>query len=70
MVYGTDIGEERIMLKKRDAADAIHRLKKEMAAIERLTGKVAVVADGRLVTTYHQTTSHRRRRKRAPSWSH
>ena len=44
------------MLKKREAAKVIRDLKKQIANIERLTDKVLVVADGQLVTVYHQTT--------------
>ena len=59
LTHGTEIGRDRIMLKKRDAARVIRDLKKQIANIERLTDKVLVVADGQLITTYHQTTSIR-----------
>ena len=54
--HGAEIGRNRIMLKRRDAAKVIGVLKKQITNIERLTDKVLVVVDGRLVTTYHQTT--------------
>ena len=53
--YGTEVGRNRIMLKKRDAAEAVGELKKQIAHIERLKGKVLVVSDDdHLITTYHQ----------------
>ncbi len=55
LTHGTDIGQDRIMLKKRDAAELIRFWKKEIARIERLTGKVLVLTEGRLVTAYHET---------------
>ena len=54
-IHGTKIGQDRIMLKKRDAAKAIQALKKQIAHIERLKGKVIVVANGHLITAYHRT---------------
>ena len=54
--HGTDIGLDRIMLMRRDAAKVIRDLRKQIANIERLTNKVLVVVDGHLVTAYHQTT--------------
>ena len=56
LVHGTDIGRDRIMLRKRDAAKLIRDLKKQIATIERLTDKLIVIVDGKLVTTYHQAT--------------
>ena len=62
LAHGTDMGADRIMLTKRDAAKAIRDLKKRIADIERLTGKVIVVAEGCLVTAYHEAKrTHRRR---------
>ena len=55
LAYGTDIGRDRIMLRKRDAAKIIRNLKKQIANIERATDKVLIVEDGQLVTAYHQT---------------
>lgn len=52
---GTDIGRGRFLLKKRSAAKEIGALKRQMARIERLAGKVLVIEDGHLVTSYHQT---------------
>ena len=60
LAHGTEIGRDRIMLTKRDGAKAIRDLKKRIADIERLTGKVLVVAEGRLVTVYHQASRTRR----------
>ena len=70
LTCGTEIGRDRIMLKKRDAAKIIRDLKKQIVKIEQLTGKVLVVEDGQLVTTYHQatlvrSTSQRLRRSRS-----
>ena len=56
LAHGTEIGSDRIMLMARDAAKLIRDRKQEIARIERMTGKVLVVSDGRLVTAYHQTT--------------
>ena len=56
LLHGTDIGRDRIMLRKRDAAKLVRNLKKQIAEIERLTDKVLIVADGKLVTVYHQAT--------------
>ena len=56
LAHGTEIGRDRIMLKRRDAAQVIEALKKQITSIERLTDKVLVVVDGRLVTAYHQTS--------------
>ena len=55
LAHGTDIGRNRIMLKRRDADEAIRAHKKQIAKIERLKDKVLVVADGQLVTAYHQS---------------
>ena len=60
LAHGTEIDRDRIMLTKRDAVKAIRDLKKRIADIERLTGKVLVVAEGRLVTAYHQARRTRR----------
>ena len=43
----------------RNAAKFIQALKSRIAKIERLAGKVVVVEDGRLVTTYQQAKSIR-----------
>ena len=59
LAHGTDIGRDRVMLRKRDAAKLIRGLKKQISKIERLTDKVLVVPEGELVTTYHQTDSIR-----------
>ncbi len=59
LAHGTEIGLDRIMLTKRDAAKEIGMLKKQIANLERLAGKVLVVSDGYLVTAYHQATSVR-----------
>ena len=56
LAHGTEIGRGRIMLKKRDAARVIRDLKKQITNIERLTDKVLVVADGHLITAYHQAS--------------
>ena len=55
LAHGSEIGRNRIMLTRRDAAKAIQTLKQQIANVERLTDKVLVVADGQLVTAYHQT---------------
>ena len=59
LAHGTDIGRNRIMLRRRDAAELIRDLKQQIAKIERLTDKVLIVVEGRIVTAYHQTTSDR-----------
>lgn len=59
LAHGTDMGPDRIVLTKRDAAQAIRDLKKRIADIERLTGKVLVVAEGRLITAYHSSKATR-----------
>ena len=43
------------MLTNRDAAELIRARKREIADIERLAGKVLVIAEGQLVTAYHQS---------------
>ena len=55
LTHGSEIGRDRIMLKKREAAILIQDLKKQIAHIERLKDKEIVVADGRLITAYHRT---------------
>ncbi|MCY4312481.1 MAG: hypothetical protein OXD44_02090 [Gammaproteobacteria bacterium] len=44
LAYGTEIGRDRIMLTKQDAAREIGMLKKKIANLERLSGKVLVVS--------------------------
>jgi len=69
---GTDIGRDRIMLRKKDAERAINELKGKIrgmtngsdirdlkrliSTISRLTNKVLVVAGGHLITAYHYTS--------------
>lgn len=57
--YGTEIGQDRIMLRERDADKAIRSRKREIAILERLKNKVVVVSDGRLITAYHATAALR-----------
>ena len=64
LAHGIDIGRNRIMLTKRDAAKEIEILKKQITCLERLSGKVLVVSDGHLVTSYHQATPVRTSRYR------
>ena len=47
------------MLKYRDTAALIRNLKKQIANVEHLIDKILIVADGQLITTYHQTASIR-----------
>ena len=54
LVHGTETGPDRLMLRERDAAKLIQDLKKEIAMLERLTGKEIVVVDGQLITAYHR----------------
>ena len=61
--HGTEIGQDRLLLRTRDAEMAIQDLKKRMARIQRLTGKVIVVSEGTLITAYHQSNSRRTNRK-------
>ena len=58
--HGTETGPDRIMLTNRDAARLISGLKKQIAMVERVVGKEAVVANGVLVTAYHRTRPDRR----------
>ncbi len=53
IAHGTGISPDRFMLMKQDAARLIWGLKKQIATLERSTGKQAVVADGLLITVYH-----------------
>ncbi len=53
--HGTETNPDRFMLRSRDAARLIRGLKKQIATLERLAGKEAVVANGLLVTAYHRT---------------
>lgn len=63
LALGTEIGPDRIMLMKQDARKEIEALKKRIANIERLTGKVLVVSDGCLVTAYHKAGRDRASRR-------
>ena len=70
LAHGTDIGRNRIMLRRRDSAKLIRDLKKQIAKIERLTDKVLIVTEGQLVTAYHQTNPIRpsfRKTRQLPS---
>ena len=57
--FGTHMGRNRIMLKKRDAVKIIQSLKIQIAQIERLKGTTIVVVDDHLITAYHQTKAIR-----------
>lgn len=59
LTHGTETGPERIMLRKHDAAQAIRDFKRQIAVLERLSGKEVVIADGQLITAYHRTRPHR-----------
>ena len=65
LAYATEMGEDRLILRARDAERAIGELKRKIAALQRLKNKVLVISRGSLVTTYHQSTraqsSHGRR---------
>ena len=61
--HGTDIGQDRVMLLAQDAERVIGNLKKQIARIQRLKGKVIVVSEGTLITAYHQSNSRRTKRK-------
>ena len=65
--HSTDIGNNRIMLTKKDAIKVIENLKRQITKVERLTDKVIVVEGNDLITAYHNTTSirfvHRKVRK-------
>ena len=56
---GTDMGQDRLMLRAQDAERAIGDLKRQIAKIQRLKGKVIVVSEGVLVTGYHQSNPQR-----------
>ncbi len=62
LAHGTEVGPNRFMLRKQDAEQLIQGLRNQIARLERLTGKEAVVADGHLITAYHRTKPNR------PSW--
>ena len=53
--FGTDIGRDRIMLTRKDAATITEELKRMIATVNRLTDKVIVVEEGRLITAYHRS---------------
>jgi|GEM_PF-1735134 len=59
LTHGTEISPNRFMLRNRDAATLIQERKNEIARLERLAGKEAVVADGHLITAYHRTRPNR-----------
>ena len=61
--HGTDIGQNKLMLRAQDAERVIRNLKKQIARIQRLTDKVIVVSEGTLITAYHQSNSRRTKRK-------
>lgn len=65
LTHGTEVGQDRIMLMAKDAANLIRARKREIAKIERLTGKVLVVSDGHLITAYHQARPSRSSRRRS-----
>ena len=60
LAHGAETGPDRLMLRRRDAVKLIGELKRQIARLERLAGKEAVVADGRLITAYHRTKPVRR----------
>ena len=64
LAYGTEIGQDRLMIRKRDGAKLIKDYKEEIAKLERLVGKEFVIANGRLITAYHRTkpSKHSKRR--------
>ena len=64
LTLGTKVGRDRIMLKKRVAAETVQTLKNLIAQVERAKGKLFVVKEGRLVTAYHQTKPIRKQRRR------
>ena len=59
LAHGTEVSPDRFMLRKRDTVQLIRRLKKQIATLERLTGKEVVVTDGLLITAYHRTKPSR-----------
>lgn len=59
LAHGSEVGGDKIMLTNRVAAELIRTRKREIADIERLAGKVLVIAGGQLVTAYHQSKSAR-----------
>ncbi len=61
--HGTDMGQDRLMLRTQDAERAIGDLKRQIARIQRLKGKIIVVSEGALITAYHQSNSKRTKKK-------
>ncbi len=62
--FGTKVGQDRILLTKRTAAEITQALKKQIAQVEHAKGKLLVLKDGRLVTAYHPTKRIRKKRRR------
>lgn len=63
--YGTEKGDG-LVLRKRDAAQAIAEHKRQIDRLEKLTGKVVILVGGTVVTTF--APSPRRARKYRRSW--
>ena len=64
LVYATEVGGDRLMLRAKDVDRAVGELKRLIATLQQLKNKVLVIAEGSLVTTYHcsgSDLSHRRR---------
>ncbi|MBC6441216.1 MAG: DUF4258 domain-containing protein [Rhodospirillales bacterium] len=67
LTQGTEVDAEKIMLTDRDARRVIKGLKEPRAGLgikkrklmiataERLRGKAIIIADGRVITAYHNT---------------
>ena len=65
--YGTRLDDQSFLLKKQDVAREIWRRKKEIQALERLSGCKVVLSGDVVVTAYHSTQRHEKaemRRKR------
>ena len=65
LVYATEMGGGRLMLRAKDVDRAVGELKRLMATLQRLKNKVLVVAEGSVVTAYHYSGSGQAHRRRA-----
>ena len=56
--YGTHLNDQSFLLKKQDVAREISRRKKEIQALERLSGCKVVLSGDVVITVYHSTQRH------------
>ena len=65
LVYASEVGGDRLMLRAKDVDRAVSELKRLIATLQRLKNKVIVIAEGSLVTAYHCSGSGQYDRRRA-----